>query len=133
MQESVTHSRRVTASVKNQMEVIRGVVKGTFSGNVNGTGATEKPYSMSQKAYVMVPDYNTVDKAKSLMEKVRNGEVVTQEEADAPVSGSTSTDSTSTETVTEPGTVAAETQAATDTTAADGTTTEGAADTTTQQ
>ena len=101
--------------------------------SVDGTGATEKPYSMSQKAYVMVPDYNTVDKAKSLMEKVRNGEVVTQEEADAPVSGSTSTDSTSTETVTEPGTVAAETQAATDTTAADGTTTEGAADTTTQQ
>lgn len=163
---------------KNQMEVIRGVVKkalspeiltsyssilssldGCFGTNityeeiaqilqqqltnggdwtiisysVNGTGATEKPYSMSQKAYVMVPDYNTVDKAKSLMEKVRNGEVVTQEEADAPVSGSTSTDSTSTETVTEPGTVAAETQAATDTTAADGTTTEGAADTTTQQ
>ena len=163
---------------KNQMEVIRGVVKkalspeiltsyssilssldGCFGTNityeeiaqilqqqltnggdwtivsysVNGTGATEKPYSMSQKAYVMVPDYNTVDKAKSLMEKVRNGEVVTQEEADAPVSGSTSTDSTSTETVTEPGTVAAETQAATDTTAADGNTTEGAADTTTQQ
>ena len=121
---------------KNQMEVIRGVVKkalspeiltsyssilssldGCFGTNityeeiaqilqqqltnggdwtivsysVNGTGATEKPYSMSQKAYVMVPDYNTVDKAKSLMEKVRNGEVVTQEEADAPVSGSTST------------------------------------------
>ena len=163
---------------KNQMEVIRGVVKkalspeiltsyssilssldGCFGTNityeeiaqilqqqltnggdwtivsysVNGTGATEKPYSMSQKAYVMVPDYNTVDKAKSLMEKVRNGEVVTQEEADAPVSGSTSTDSTSTEAVTEPGTVAAETQSATDTTAADGTTTEGTADTTTQQ
>ena len=163
---------------KNQMEVIRGVVKkalspeiltsyssilssldGCFGTNityeeiaqilqqqltnggdwtivsysVDGTGATEKPYSMSQKAYVMVPDYNTVDKAKSLMEKVRNGEVVTQEEADAPVSGSTSTDSTSTEAVTEPGTVAAETQAATDTTAADGTTTEGTADTTTQQ
>ena len=163
---------------KNQMEVIRGVVKkalspeiltsyssilssldGCFGTNityeeiaqilqqqltnggdwtivsysVNGTGATEKPYSMSQKAYVMVPDYNTVDKAKSLMEKVRNGEGVTQEEADAPVSGSTSTDSTSTEAVTEPGTVASETQAATDTTAADGTTTEGTADTTTQQ
>lgn len=163
---------------KNQMEVIRGVVKkalspeiltsyssilssldGCFGTNityeeiaqilqqqltnggdwtivsysVNGTGATEKPYSMSQKAYVMVPDYNTVDKAKSLMEKVRNGEVVTQEEADSPVSGSTSTDSTSTETVTEPGTVASETQATTDTTAADGTTTEGTADTTTQQ
>ena len=152
---------------KNQMEVIRGVVKkalspeiltsyssilssldGCFGTNityeeiaqilqqqltnggdwtivsysVNGTGATEKPYSMSQKAYVMVPDYNTVDKAKSLMEKVRNGEVVTQEEADAPVSGSTSTDSTSTETVTEPGTVAAETTTAADSTTADGAT-----------
>lgn len=163
---------------KNQMEVIRGVVKkalspeiltsyssilssldGCFGTNityeeiaqilqqqltnggdwtivsysVDGTGATEKPYSMSQKAYVMVPNYDTVNKAKSLMEKVRNGEVVTQEETDAPVSGSTSTDSTSTETVTEPGTVAAETQTATDTTAADGTTTEGTADTTTQQ
>lgn len=163
---------------KNQMEVIRGVVKkalspeiltsyssilssldGCFGTNityeeiaqilqqqltnggdwtivsysVDGTGATEKPYSMSQKAYVMVPNYDTVNKAKSLMEKVRNGEVVTQEETDAPVSGSTSTDSTSTEAVTEPGTVAAETQAAADTTAADGTTTEGTADTTTQQ
>lgn len=100
--------------------------------SVDGTGATEKPYSMSQKAYVMVPNYDTVDKAKSLMEKVRNGEVVTQEEADAPVSGSTDT-ATSTESVAEPGTVAAETQ--TNTTAADGTTTDGtaAADTTTQQ
>ncbi len=100
--------------------------------SVDGTGATEKPYSMSQKAYVMVPNYDTVDKAKSLMEKVRNGEVVTQEEADAPVSGSTDT-ATSTQSVAEPGTVAAETQ--TNTTAADGTTTDGtaAADTTTQQ
>lgn len=168
---------------KNQMEVIRGVVKkalspeiltsyssilssldGCFGTNityeeiaqilqqqltnggdwtivsysVNGTGATEKPYSMSQKAYVMVPDYNTVDKAKSLMEKVRNGEVVTQEEADAPV-GSTS-ESTDTQSVTEPGTVAAETATNADGTAADGATTDGAAatdgtttDTTTQQ
>ena len=93
--------------------------------SVNGTGATEKPYSMSQKAYVMVPDYNTVDKAKSLMEKVRNGEVVTQEEADAPV-GSTS-ESTDTQSVTEPGTVAAETATNADGTAADGATTDGAA------
>lgn len=168
---------------KNQMEVIRGVVKkalspeiltsyssilssldGCFGTNityeeiaqilqqqltnggdwtivsysVNGTGATEKPYSMSQKAYVMVPDYNTVDKAKSLMEKVRNGEVVTQEEADAPV-GSTS-ESTDTQSVAEPGTVVAETATNADGTAADGTATDGAAatdgtttDTTTQQ
>ena len=165
---------------KNQMEVIRGVVRkalspeiltsyssilssldGCFGTNityeeiaeilqqqltnggdwtivsysVNGTGATEKPYSMSQKAYVMVPDQSTVDKAKSLMEKVRNGEVVPQEEADAAVSGST--ESTSAESVAEPGTVATETQADTtaDGAAADGTAaTDGAtADTTTTQ
>ena len=165
---------------KNQMEVIRGVVKkalspeiltsyssilssldGCFGTNityeeiaqilqqqltnggdwtivsysVNGTGATEKPYSMSQKAYVMVPDQSTVDKAKSLMEKVRNGEVVTQEEADTAVGGST--EGTASESVAEPGTVAAETQ--TDA-AAEGAGTEGStatdgttADTTTQQ
>ena len=168
---------------KNQMEVIRGVVKkalspeiltsyssilssldGCFGTNityeeiaqilqqqltnggdwtivsysVNGTGATEKPYSMSQKAYVMVPDQSTVDKAKSLMEKVRNGEVVTQEEADTAVGGST--EGTASESVTEPGTVAAETATNADGTAADGTTADGAAatdgtttDTTTQQ
>ena len=168
---------------KNQMEVIRGVVKkalspeiltsyssilssldGCFGTNityeeiaqilqqqltnggdwtivsysVNGTGATEKPYSMSQKAYVMVPDQSTVDKAKSLMEKVRNGEVVTQEEADTAVGGST--EGTASESVAEPGTVAAETATNADGTAADGTTADGAAatdgtttDTTTQQ
>ena len=83
----------------------------------------------------MVPDQSTVDKAKSLMEKVRNGEVVTQEEADTAVSGST--ESTASENIAEPGTVAAETQ--TDA-AAEGAGTEGstatdgtAANTTTQQ
>ena len=83
----------------------------------------------------MVPDQSTVDKAKSLMEKIRNGEVVTQEEADAAVSGST--ESTSAESVAEPGTVVADTQADTtaDGAAADGTTvTDGTtADTTTTQ
>ncbi|MDO4306325.1 MAG: LCP family protein [Eubacteriales bacterium] len=47
--------------------------------SVDGTGDTQKPYSMSQKAYVMVPDYTTVDKAKALMDQVRNGEVISQE------------------------------------------------------
>ena len=44
--------------------------------SVNGTGDTQKPYSMSQNAYVMIPDYSTVDKAKDLMSKVRNGEEI---------------------------------------------------------
>ncbi len=47
--------------------------------SVDGTGDTQKPYSMSQAAYVMVPDYSTVDKAKGLMAQVRNGEVITQQ------------------------------------------------------
>ena len=47
--------------------------------SVDGTGDTQKPYSMSQKAYVMVPDYSTVDHAKKLMEKVRIGEIISQE------------------------------------------------------
>ena len=44
--------------------------------SVDGTGDTQKPYSMSQKAYVMVPDMATVNKAKELMAQVRNGEVI---------------------------------------------------------
>lgn len=44
--------------------------------SVDGTGATEKPYSMSVPAYVMKPDYTTVDKAKQLIEQVYAGEVI---------------------------------------------------------
>lgn len=44
-----------------------------LSYSVDGTGDTQKPYSMSQKAYVMIPDQTTVDKAKTLMKKVREG------------------------------------------------------------
>lgn len=49
--------------------------------SVDGTGATKKPYSMSQAAYVMEPDQKTVEKAKELMKKVRDGEIITQEDA----------------------------------------------------
>mgnify|MGYP000819814155 CR=1 FL=1 len=122
---------------KNQMEVIRGVVKkalspeiltsyssilssldGCFGTNityeeiaqilqqqltnggdwtivsysVNGTGDTQKPYSMSQKAYVMIPDESTVQKAEAMMKKVRDGETVSQEEADSATSAAVATD-----------------------------------------
>lgn len=39
--------------------------------SVNGTGATEKPYSMNEKAYVMIPDESTIDEAKRMMAEVR--------------------------------------------------------------
>ena len=44
-----------------------------LSYSTDGTGDTQKPYSMSQKAYVMIPDQTPVDKAKTLMKKVREG------------------------------------------------------------
>lgn len=50
----------------------------TFS--VNGTGASKKPYSMSQRAYVMIPDQTTVEEAKALMRQVRDGEILTEQE-----------------------------------------------------
>ena len=54
--------------------------------SVNGTGAKEKPYSLSTEAYVMIPDESTVDKAKELMTKVRDGETITQEDASSDTS-----------------------------------------------
>lgn len=44
-----------------------------LSYSVDGTGDTQKPYSMSANAYVMIPDQTTVDQAKVLMKKVREG------------------------------------------------------------
>lgn len=60
--------------------------------SVNGTGDTQKPYSMSQKAYVMIPDESTVQKAEAMMKKVRDGETVSQEEADSATSVAATTD-----------------------------------------
>lgn len=47
-----------------------------------GTDGKEVPYSMSQKAYVTIPDETTVEYARELMERIRNGEVLTQEMID---------------------------------------------------
>ena len=44
--------------------------------SVTGFGDSQIPYSMSDYAYVMQPDYETVNKAKELMKKVRDGEIV---------------------------------------------------------
>lgn len=61
----------ITSLVKQQLD--EGGSWQVLSYSVDGTGDTQKPYSMSQKAYVMVPDQTTVDKAKTLMQKVRQG------------------------------------------------------------
>ena len=46
--------------------------------SVDGTGDSQIPYSMSQYAYVMWPDYDTVDQAKALIQSVVNGEILGQ-------------------------------------------------------
>lgn len=42
--------------------------------NVSGTGASRKPYSLSQNAYVMIPDQASVDQAKEMIAKILAGE-----------------------------------------------------------
>ena len=44
--------------------------------SVDGTGDSEIPFSMSQYAYVMRPDYETVEHAKELIQSVLNGEIL---------------------------------------------------------
>ena len=44
---------------------------------MNGTGDSRIPYSMSQYAYVMIPDEATVATARELIGQVYGGEVVT--------------------------------------------------------
>lgn len=66
----------ITSLVKQQLN--EGGSWQVLSYSANGTGDTQKPYSMSQKAYVMIPDQTTVDKAKDLMQKVREGFTLTE-------------------------------------------------------
>lgn len=61
----------ISKLVKNQIS--NGTKWNVTTYAVSGTGATRKPYSQSQNAYVMIPDEETVAKAKSLMDDVRKG------------------------------------------------------------
>lgn len=45
--------------------------------SVDGTGDRQQTYSMSEKLYVMQPDYETVDHAKTLIQSVLSGETIT--------------------------------------------------------
>lgn len=71
----------ITDLVKQQLD--EGGSWQVLSYSVDGTGDTQKPYSMSQKAYVMVPDQTTVDKAKTLMQKVRQGAMLSEADVSA--------------------------------------------------
>ena len=65
-------------------ELVKSQLSGGGSWNVvsysvDGTGSKSSTYSMSSKAYVMVPDETTVEKAKELIEVVKAGETVSLE------------------------------------------------------
>ena len=45
--------------------------------SVDGTGDSQVTYSQGMRAYVMIPDQETVDTAKDLIRRVMDGEVVT--------------------------------------------------------
>ncbi len=100
-----------------QQQLNNGGSWNIVSYSVDGTGDTQKPYSMSQNAYVMIPDESTVQMAKQLMQKVRDGEPISQEEADAGTStASASTADDSAQAVTEDTTAAAQDNSTADTT-----------------
>lgn len=67
----------VTELIKNQ--IINRTKWNIVSYSVKGTGASMKPYSLSTNAYVMIPDEETVDHAKELINKVKNGEILKDE------------------------------------------------------
>ncbi|MCD8376944.1 MAG: LCP family protein [Oscillospiraceae bacterium] len=48
--------------------------------SVDGTGDSQIPYSMSQYAYVMIPDESTVATAQELIQAVLNGEIISDPE-----------------------------------------------------
>lgn len=68
----------IAAVVRNQLDT--GGDWSIVRYNVTGWNDSQIPYSMSQYAYVMQPDYATVDKAKELIARVKNGERLTDED-----------------------------------------------------
>lgn len=66
----------ISALVNNQLA--SGGSWNIVSYSVDGTGDSQVPYSMSSRAYVMVPDESTVETAKELMQAVVDGEIIEQ-------------------------------------------------------
>ena len=48
--------------------------------SADGTGDNQIPYSLSFATYVMQPDYATVERAKTLIQKVYDGEIINPDE-----------------------------------------------------
>jgi LCP family protein required for cell wall assembly len=66
----------ISSLVRNQLD--QGGSWEVITYSATGTNGSAVPYSMSQRAYVMIPDEDSVQTGKDLMAAVRNGEVITQ-------------------------------------------------------
>jgi anionic cell wall polymer biosynthesis LytR-Cps2A-Psr (LCP) family protein len=64
----------LTTLVSTQLSNVADWNVQTFS--VDGTGASRVPYSMNQEAYVMLPNTTTIVQAKTLMQKILDGDTV---------------------------------------------------------
>lgn len=64
----------VTELVRDQLDTMPEWHVTTYS--VSGTGARRVPYSLSTRAYVVLPNYDTVEVAKQKMQAVMNGEIL---------------------------------------------------------
>lgn len=65
---------KIAELVRDQLE--NGGSWSVVTCSVDGTGDSKIPYSMSQYAYVMIPDQSTVDAAISKINQVKNGEIL---------------------------------------------------------
>lgn len=65
---------KIAELVRDQLD--KGGSWNIVSYSVDGTGDSKKPYSLSTKAYVMIPDQETVNTAISKMNQVKNGEIL---------------------------------------------------------
>ena len=68
-----------------------------FQYSLDGTGSSELCAELGDYASVMIPDSNTVNRAKELINLVENGETITEEIINAPFE--TTTDTVSEETI----------------------------------
>lgn len=79
--ESVSGSFETSMPYDVIAELVRDMLDKGGSWNVvtydvNGSGDTRRPYSMSTNAYVMIPDQETVDTAIEKINQVMNGEIL---------------------------------------------------------
>ena len=81
--EAVEGNFETTVPYELVAELVRGQLENGGSWDIitysaDGKGASRIPYSMSVYAYVMIPNQDTVDRAKSMIQAMENNELITQ-------------------------------------------------------